>query len=182
VPQSGSTGCLVLDQSLELNPAVKDAAPGTSLQIVSPAAAGSLSASAVGSGAGVLVGCQAKGLWAHGNLPRAAAVARRREPSFLPAEELSAPFQTSRILSNLWVSMKSLQFDTRSAQSGSQSCAIPSSLFWNLACIFFYFIGTSVSQMCPFHRGNSGPRAALRCCVYLRFLCRVRVLDGAVSL
>ena len=50
-----------------------------------------------------------------------AAAARRWEPSFLPAEELSAHFQTSLILSNLWVSMKSFQFDTQSTQSGSQS-------------------------------------------------------------
>lgn len=68
-----------------------------------------------------------------------AAAARRREPSFLPAEELSAHFQTSLILSNLWVSMKSFQFDTRSMLSSSQSCAIPSSLFWNLVCVFFWY-------------------------------------------
>lgn len=68
-----------------------------------------------------------------------AAAAWRWEPSFLPAKELSAGFQSCLILSNLWVSMKSFQFDTQSVQRGSQSCAIPSSLFWNLVCIFFWY-------------------------------------------
>lgn len=49
-------GSLVLNQSPPL-PLVKDAAPGTPLHIGSPAAEGSLSASAVGLDAGVFVGC-----------------------------------------------------------------------------------------------------------------------------
>lgn len=49
-------GSLALDQTPPL-PLVKDAAPGTALHIGSPAAEGSLSASAVGLGAGIFVGC-----------------------------------------------------------------------------------------------------------------------------
>lgn len=49
-------GSLALDQSPPL-PLVKDAAPGTPLHIGSPAAEGSLSASAPGLDAGVFVGC-----------------------------------------------------------------------------------------------------------------------------
>lgn len=61
-------------------------------------------------------------------------------------------FQTSLILGNRWLSMKSFQLDTPTIQSSSRSCAIPSSLFWNLCCFFWYTEG--VSQMCPFHKGN----------------------------
>lgn len=133
-------GSLAPEQSPELNPlpSVKDSAPGASLRIASPAVEGSPSASA-----GIFVGCKQRVSGQRESpLPSAGAgtaVARCREPSFLPAEGPSARFQTSLILSNLWVSMKSLQFDTQSVQSGSQSCAIPSSLFWNPVCVFIWY-------------------------------------------
>lgn len=149
----GSAGSLTPGPNPELTPlpALKGAAPGTSQ---GPAAEGSLSL-APRFGAGIFVGCEVSlGMW---EPPlRSAGASGCRQLSILPAALLSAPFQTSPILSNPWFTMKSFQFDAQSVWSSSWSCAIPSSLFWNL--VFGVFLGTSVSQMCPFHKGNSGPR------------------------
>lgn len=84
-----------------------------------------------------------------------AAAARHRGASFLAAEELSARFQTSLILSNLWVSIKSFRLDTRVCRVVLSLVQFPPLCFGNW---FVFFFDTSVSQMCPFHKGNSGLR------------------------
>lgn len=80
-------------------------------------------------------GLQSQGTLWHTGISSTAA--RCQEPSFHPTQGLSTHFQTSLILSHLQISMKSFRFDT---QSSSETCAIPSSLFWNLAWFWFGFI------------------------------------------
>lgn len=101
------------------------------------------------------------------------------DPPFHPAQQLSAHFQTPLVSSHPWLSMRS-HLTPRACLAALAPAQFPvveaRGVFWGRQQR-----QAAVPVPQRKHWRAQGGRAALGC-VYLRFLCLVRDLDGAVSL